>query len=79
MKKNRRIRKIYELIFVVLVIIAIILLYIAFNKKTLKKIGYNKEEIAIIEKLSKDEVNTIKKYKYDKHMAKIVTNKDYDK
>ena len=79
MKRNRRIRKIYEIIFVILVIIAIILFYFAFNKKTLKKIGYNKEEISVINKLSKDEINTIKKYDYNKNLIAVINNEEYDK
>ena len=78
-KKKAQIRKFYELLFVVLVIIAIVLFVIAFNKKSLKKIGYNKEEIAIIETLTKEEQDIIMDHKYNKNIKDIINYDQYDK
>ena len=76
--KKRRIKRFYQILFIVLVIIAVILFVIAFNKKTLKKIGYNKEEIAIINKLTKEEKNIIMDHKYNKNIEGIVNSGEYN-
>ena len=79
MKKKKRIRRFYKLLFIVLVIIAAVLLAIAFNKKSFKKIGYNKDEIAIIEKLTKDEQDVIMNHKYNKNIEGIINSGEYNK
>ena len=76
---KRIVRKSLMLFAYIFAISSIILIYIFLNSKTLKKIGYNKEEISIINKLSKEEIDLIKKYKYDNGVTSIVTNKNYSK
>ena len=60
-------------------ILSIFLIYITLNTRTLKKLGYSKEEMNIINNLSKEEIKTIEKYKYDKGVIAIITNENYNK
>ena len=78
-KKKNRFRRISKLIAVIFLIIAVVLIASKFKKKDLKSIGYNKEEIAIIEKLSDEEIETIKQHKYTKYIDDILNSGEYNK
>lgn len=79
-EKNKRIFKKALMLFTYIFVIgSIFLIYISLNTKTLKNIGYNKEERSIINKLSKEEKDIILNYKYDKGVISIITNDNYNK
>ena len=78
-RKKRIFKKALMLFTYIFVIISIFLIYITLNTKTLKRIGYNKEERKIINKLSKEEKDIILNYKYDKGVISIITNDNYNK
>lgn len=79
MKKRKLKFKKIIILFIVLVIIFIILTNIFHkNNNSLKSIGYNNLEIEEIEKLTENEINTIKKYKYNKNLIYIIESDNYD-
>ena len=79
-KKTKRIfRKSIILFAYCISAIIILLICTTFKKTSLNKLGYSKEDVAIIEKLSKSEINIIKQYKYNKNTVKIVTDSEYKK
>ena len=79
-KKTKRIfRKSIILFAYIISAIIILLICTTFKKTSLNKLGYSKEDVAIIEKLSKSEINIIKQYKYNKNTVKIVTDSEYKK
>ena len=79
-KRNKRIiKKASMLLVYILIIGSIFLICINLKTKTLKRIGYSDKEISIINKLSKDEINTIKNYKYDKNIIDLITDSEYKK
>ena len=77
-KKKLKIKNIALTLIIISVIIFIIL--IAFNKSnsTLESIGYSKLEIQEIEKLTKSEIDTISKYKYNKNLIYIIKSENYN-
>ena len=77
MNRSKRIFKRTLILFAYLIAIVAIILYFTMDKRTLKKLGYSKDEISIINMLSKDEIDTIKKYRYDKGVIDILTDKEY--
>ena len=79
-KKNKRIIKKSLILFgYVFSILTIIIVCTVINKNPLKKIGYDKNEIRIIKRLSNDEIEIIKKYNYNKNTVKIITDDEYNK
>ena len=77
--RSKKIIKKSLMLFAYILVIVAIILGVTYKNSSLKKIGYNKNEIAIINKLSEDEIKIIKNYRYDKGLVDIVTDEEYNK
>lgn len=80
-KKRKYKIKCRRLLIIILLFLSLIYFIFFYEniEKVLKKIGYSKEEINIIKKLSKTELNEIKENKYIESLTKILESKNYDK
>ena len=68
-----------DIIIAVIAVIILVGLVFVFNSNELKKIGYNKEEIAYIkENLNDNEIEKLLKIDYDKNTINILKHKDYN-
>ena len=81
MKKRRKIKKksLLILIILILIVLSTILLLSKNQKNSFENIGYSKQEIEIIDKLSNNEKNIILNNEYSKSLKDIITNKNYNK
>ena len=77
-KKRLKIKKLILFILIVLIILILLVLFNHKNNKDLKSIGYNELEISSIEKLTKSEINEIRKYKYNKNIIYIIESENYN-
>ena len=77
-KKLYNIKKLILFILIVLIILILLVLFNHKNNKDLKSIGYNELEISSIEKLTKSEINEIRKYKYNKNIIYIIESENYN-
>lgn len=77
-KKRLKTKKLILFIIIVLIILILLVLFNHKNNKDLKSIGYNELEISSIEKLTKAEINEIKKYKYNKNIIYIIESENYN-
>ena len=80
MKKKKKLKTKNIILFILLLIIIMFILLVLFNKSntTLESIGYSKLEIKEIEKLTKSEINTIYKYKYNSNLIYIIESEKYN-
>ena len=78
--KKIKLKKI-SLLFILLIILIVFIsiTFLKANNKSLQSIGYSKLEIEEIKKISKNELNTIYKYKYNKYLLSIINNEKYKK
>ena len=79
--KKRKLKIKNTLILLLIIIIIVFTLLVLFNKNNnkLENIGYSNLEIKELEKLSKEELNTIYKYDYNSNLIYIVTSENYNK
>lgn len=77
-KKLKKSVKVVLVLFILFIIIGLILCFSNKNKDSLKAKGYNELEINEINKLTKSEVETIKKYKYNKNISYIINSDNYN-
>lgn len=80
--KHRRIKKqvyIYGIILILVIVFAIFgiryLIYRGTNEYKLKKLGYQKDEVAIIEKLEKEKISKILQIEYHASIPKLLKEK----
>ena len=80
--KRRRIKKevyIFGIILILVIVFAVFgiryLIYRGTDEYKLKKIGYQKDEIAIIEKLEKEEVSKVLQMEYNISIPKLLKEK----
>ena len=81
MKKRKRklkFKNILLLIIIIIILVLILLTTFSKNNISLESIGYNKLEISELEKLTKSELDTIYKYKYNKDLIYIVKSENYN-
>jgi len=78
-KLNRK-RHLFISIFVILIVASFCYLgYTRTDSYQLSKIGYNKAEINEILKLNKNDIQTIKKNRYDKTLLSLMKEKEFKK
>ena len=78
-KRKLKIKNILILFIIVVVIIFTLLVLFNKNNNKLENIGYSNLEIKELEKLSKEELNTIYKYNYNSNLVYIIASENYNK
>ena len=78
MKKSKRKLKLLPKLILLFIIIFIGYTIINSKPRSLEDIGYKQIEIKEINKLTKSEIDAIKKFKYNKNLVYIITNDEYD-
>ena len=78
MKKSKRKLKLLPKLILLFMIIFIGYTIINSKPRSLEDIGYKQIEIKEINKLTKSEIEAIKKFKYNKNLVYIITNDEYD-
>lgn len=76
--KNKKIKIFIILLIIIISLITIVIMFFNYSNNTLDKLGYNPLEIKEIEKLTKDEINTILKYDYNNNLIYILKSENYD-
>ena len=78
-KRKLKIKNILILFIIFVVIIFTLLVLFNKNNNKLENIGYSNLEIKELEKLSKEELNTIYKYNYNSNLVYIIASENYNK
>ncbi len=78
MKKSKRKLKLLPKLILLFIIIFIGYTIINSKPRSLEDIGYKQIEIKEINKLTKSEIEAIKKFKYNKNLVYIITSDEYD-